>query len=163
ENVVVGSPGLARLGHLLAVGIGFELVGVRVLSRLGGLTLLALSALLFTGLVLSVLALGALLGVLIPALGILLVILAFLPLAFGELVGEIEHFEQVAQLPAEGRLVFGNLVELGQRAPGPLLDPGPPQVHHGLGTTGRNGPRQALAHHERQRILQRSVGPLCDL
>src|SRR5262249_38512561 len=87
ENVKVGSPGLARLGHLLAIGIGFELVGVRVLSRLGGLTLLALPALLIAGIVLAVLSLGALLSALIPTLGILLVILAFLPLAFGELVG----------------------------------------------------------------------------
>src|SRR5262249_12059022 len=163
ENVEVWPPGLPRLGHLLTVGVGFELVGVSVLSCLGVLTLLALTALLVARLVLTVLALGALLSVLIPTLGILLVILAFLPLAFRELVGEIKHFEQVAQLPAEGCLVFGKLIELCQRPARPLLNPRPPKVHHGPSTVGGTGPRQSLAHHERQRILERRVSPLCYL
>src|SRR5262249_24387828 len=92
ENVVVGPPGLAGVGHFLAVSIRIELVGVGVLSGIGGFALLALAALLIACLILADLALGALLGVLIPILGILLVVLALLPLAFGKLVGKVEDF-----------------------------------------------------------------------
>ena len=55
ENVVVGPPGLARVGHLLAVGVGIELVGVGILAGLGSLALLTLPALIVAGLVLAVL------------------------------------------------------------------------------------------------------------
>ena len=143
EHVEVGPPRLARVGHLLAVGIGVELVGVGVLGGLAGLALLALAALVLARLVLAVLALAAVLGVLVAALGVLLVVLALLALALGELLGEIERLEQVAQLAAERLLVLGQLVHARQRAPGALLDPGPPQVHHGLGGLGRRRRRSA--------------------
>ena len=83
EDVVVGPPRLARVGHLLAVGIGVELVGVGVLRGLAGLAFLAFAALVLARLVLAVLAFAAVLGVLVAALGILLVVLAFLALAVG--------------------------------------------------------------------------------
>ena len=52
EDVEVGPPRLARVGHLLAVGIGVELVGIGVLGGLGGLAFLALAALVLARLVL---------------------------------------------------------------------------------------------------------------
>ena len=64
---------------------------------------------------------------------------------------------------AERRLVSATLLEARQRAPGALLDPGPPQVDHGLGRLGRRGARQPLAHDEGERILERRIGPLGDL
>ena len=101
EHVVVGPPRLARVGHLLAVGIGVELVGIGVLGGLGGLALLALAALLLARGLLAVLALARVLGVLLAAVGVLLVVLALLLLALGQLLGEVEHLEQVAQLAPE--------------------------------------------------------------
>ena len=163
EDVVVRAPRLARVGHLLAVGIGVELVGVGILGGLGGLALLALAALLVAGLVLAVLAFGVVLGVLVAALRLLLVVLALLALAVGELVGQVERLEQVAQLAAERLLVLGQLVHARQRAAGALLDPRTPQVDHGLGGLGRRGARQPLAHDEREGVLERCVGALGDL
>ena len=133
ENAVIGTPRLARVRHLLAVGICVELIGIGILAGLGCLSLLALAALIVAGLILAVLTFRCFLGILIAGLGILLVVLAFFALAFGEFLGQVERLEHVAQQAAERLLVLGNLVELRQRAAGALLDPGPPQLHHGLG------------------------------
>ena len=83
EHVEVGPPRLARVGHLLAVGVGVELVGVGVLGGLDGLAFLALAALVVARLVLGVLAFLLVLGLLLAALGLLLFLVAFLALAFG--------------------------------------------------------------------------------
>ena len=67
EHVGVGPPGLARVGHLVAVGVGVELVGVGVLRGIDGLALLALAALIVARLVLGVLAFLLVLRLLLAA------------------------------------------------------------------------------------------------
>ena len=163
EHAGVGPPGLARVGHLVAVGIGIELIGVGILRGIDGLAFLAFAALVLARLILGVLAFLLVLGLLLAAFRLLLLLVALLALAFGQLLREIERLEHVAQHAAERGLVVGDLVEPRQRAAGPLLDPGSPQVHHGLGGLRRGGARQPLAHDESERILERRVGALGDL
>ena len=140
EHIDVGPPGLARVGHLVAVCVGVELVGIGVLRGIDRLALLALAALVVARLVLRVLAFLLVLGLLLAAFRLLLLLVALLALALGQLLRKVERLEDVAQHPAERGLVVGHLVEPGQRAPGALLDPGPPEVHHGLGRLRRGGP-----------------------
>ena len=164
EHVEVGPPRLARVGHLLAVGIGVELVGIGVLGGLGGLALLALAALVLAGLVLAVLAFRVVLGVLLAAFGVLLVVLAFLALALGQLLGKIERLEQIAQLPAERLLVLRQLVHAWTACA--LRAPRSTARHRStiaLAVSGGAGAGQPLAHDEREGVLERRVGPLGDL
>ncbi len=64
---------------------------------------------------------------------------------------------------AEAALVLDQLLQLVERAAGPALDPGPPQVDQLLGRRGRRKSGQALAHHHGDRLLDRSVGAIGDL
>src|SRR5262249_9373331 len=149
--------------HLVAVGVGIELVAVGVLGGFGRLAVLALAALIIALLILRVLALALVLGVVLAALGLLLVVLAFLALAVRALLRQVERLEQVAQLAAERLLVVGELIHTRKRAAGALLDPRTPQVDHGFRRLGRGGAGQTLAHDQRQRILERRIAALSDL
>ena len=81
----------------------------------------------------------------------------------GGVVGHVEGGEEIADAAGEVALILDVLQQAIEIAPGPVLDEVAPQIDD-LGGGGRRFEAgQALAHHQRDRILDRRVGAVRDL
>ena len=158
-----GAGGAARVGRLLGVGI-VGLVGGFPARRLGGihrgfvhllggrLRLLALLAVVG--------ALGvalALLVLLVLAVAIVVARLVVVLLVGARLLPHVERREQLVDGLREGFLVLDGRAELVEVAADALLNPGPPEIDDALAALRRPHPCETLAHHHRQRLLERRV------
>jgi hypothetical protein len=76
------------------------------------------------------------------------------------------HFESIQQIMndiAELTLIFNEVFQPIEIAPGTVFDERAPQIDKFFGRWGRSHAGQPLAHHERQRVFDRSIGALGDL
>ena len=99
-------------------------------------------------------------GILLAAL-----VLAFVVFLLGIAAAVVAHFERVEQIVhrvAELALVLEHAFQPVEIAPGAVLDQRTPEVDQLLGGRGRRHAGQPLAHHQRQRVLDRRVGALGD-
>ena len=130
-----------EFGHVLARGVGLVDARLRVLG-IGALAVLA--------------------GLLLAA--VLLALLALLLVRFGAAVlAHVEGVEQIVDGVAEARLVFDQPFEPVEIAAGAILDQRAPQLDELLRRRRRRLPGQALAHHQRDRLLDRRIGAVGDL
>ena len=96
--------------------------------------------------------------------GLVLVVLVLLVvLALAGLLGHVERGEHVAHGAGEGALVLDRAREPVEIGPGLGLDRLAPEIDDLLRRLGRLQPGQPLAHHQRQRVLERRVGAVGDL
>ena len=153
----------ARIRGLLGIGIiglvgGFaarRLRGIhrRIVHLLGGrLRLLALLA------VVGALGIAlALLVLLVLVVGLVVARLVVVLLVGARLLAHVERGEQLVDGLREGLLVLHRRAELVEIAPDAFLDPRAPQVDDALAALRRTHPGEALAHHHRQRLLERRI------
>ncbi len=95
-----------------------------------------------------------------------LIVLAFILFVVGiaaAVVAHVQRVEQVVHGVAELALVLDHAFEPVEIAPGAILDQRPPQIDQLFRVRGRRHAGEPLAHHERQRLLDRRVAALCDL
>ena len=100
-------------------------------------------------------------GILLAA--ILLALLVFVLGIAAAVVAHFERVEQVVHRVAELALVLEHVFQPVEIAPGAVLDQRTPEIDQLLGRRRRRHAGQALAHHQRQRVLDRRVGALGDL
>ena len=74
-----------------------------------------------------------------------------------ELIGHIERGDHIPRHAGKRRLVVQGVDQMVELACGFLLDPGTPQLHQLAGMPRRLAAGEALAHHQRQRLLERRV------
>ena len=94
------------------------------------------------------------------------ILLALVFLLLGIVAAILAHFERVEQVVhdvAELALVLDQIFQPVEVAAGAVLDQRTPQINQLLGGRRRRHARQTLAHHQRQRVLDRRIGALGDL
>ena len=164
EHAGVRAPRLARVGHVVAFGVGIEIVGLAGLGRFISLAFFALGALLLGGLVVAIRIFSVFLRFRLAAVGLLLLLaVALLRLAVGEFFRKFERPQHVAQCAAEGGLILGGLFQPCEGLGALFLDEWPPHIDHALGTGRRREAGELLAHHQGQRLLDRRLALLGDL
>ena len=93
----------------------------------------------------------------------LLALLVFVLRLAAAVLAHFERVEQVVHGVAELALVLQHAFQLVEIAPGAVLDQRTPEIDQLLGRRRRRQAGQPLAHHQRQRILDRRVGAVGDL
>ena len=164
EHRGVRPPGLVAVGVLEAIRLHVESLGLAILRHLGVLALLALAHLLLAGAIRLrvILALVGAFCILLIGIGLGLAVIA-LAIAIGVLALQVERTQDSRQPLAEQALILGQIFHLVEHVAGPLLDPWPPEIDELLGGLRRLAAGQALANHERQRILERRLLALGDI